>query len=182
MKILFTFLISTFLSLTCYGQLKGYKITKKNGTSFYVKNYRSKKTFLKLILNNGKTENLNYSELDNIQYERKVKRKKTVKITKQFVRISERNGMLMERIVNGKCKMYTYSTIGEYSNTFYYVYRENEKIATELGSINLLPIKNYKKKAIEYFTDCPIVIKKIKKKFRKRKIEELVEFYNTNCL
>lgn len=182
MKTVITILIFAVFSLSCCGQIKGYKITKKNGTSFYVKNYRGKKAFLKLILNNGKTENLDYSKLDNIQYEIKGRKKKIVKVTKEFVRISERNGILMERIVNGKCKAFQYSTVGNYANTFYFVHRKNEKFATELGSINIIPLKNYKKKAIEYFDDCPLITKKIKSKFRKRKIKELVELYNNNCL
>ena len=177
--ILITFI---FYSFSSFSQKKGYVITKKDGTTYNVKNYNSKNNYLKLIFNNGNIQKLPYNELEKIVYERKVKRKKIIKITKQFVRISERNGILMNKVVDGKCKVFNYSNVGNNASTFYFVHRENEKFATELGISNYVSFKSYKKSALKYFSDCPKTINKIKKKFNKRKIIELVEFYNNNCL
>lgn len=84
---------------------------------------------------------------------------------------------------SGKCEVYEYR---DYSNVGisvnFYVLREKENIATWLGSKDFVSVMNFKKRALEYFKDCPIVLKKIKKKFKRKKIPELIEFYNNNCL
>lgn len=63
----------------------------------------------------------------------------------------------------------------------YFVAKKGDDIATTIayrGSIT----SGFKKKAIKYFSDCPILVEKIKTKYFKQKdIIKIVEFYNNNC-
>lgn len=70
---------------------------------------------------------------------------------------------------------------GYYSISNYYVKKDNDKEVTHLGSTGLFS-KNFKKAASSYFSDCPSLVAKIQhKEFKKRHIEEIVAYYNTNC-
>ncbi|MBQ4822593.1 hypothetical protein [Aquimarina sp. MMG016] len=63
----------------------------------------------------------------------------------------------------------------------YYASKEGEKEVTHLGSSGLFSI-NFKKAASKYFEDCPVLVEKIKnKKYKKRNILEIVEYYNKEC-
>lgn len=175
-------LLFIFITALSFSQEKDYIITKKNGTALSVKGYFSKAKYLKLKLKNENTQELPYSQLDKIEYEIKNKRK-IEKITKQFIRTSKNKGFLMTRIAEGNCNAYSITEAsGGGSSTTYYVKKNNEQIATRIGSRDLVVVYNYKKIALKYFEDCPKVITKIKKKFKRKKIKELVEFYNANCL
>jgi hypothetical protein len=183
MKLFLSFVISLLFNFYVFSQKKNCIVTKKDGTQLNIKNYRNKKQFLKLIFDDGTSQNLLYKDLDRIDFEIKSKKNKLVKIVKQFVRISERNGILMELILDGKCKVFSCkkaTRFGNYIRTFYYVQRDKENIATELGSDGLAT-ENYKKRALEYFQECPKIINRIKSKFRKKEIKELVIYYNNNC-
>jgi len=71
----------------------------------------------------------------------------------------------------------TYYTISNY-----YVSKDNEDFVFHLGSKGSFFSKNFKKAASNYFKDCSVLVDKIQnKKFRKRDIVEIVEFYNENC-
>ena len=63
--------------------------------------------------------------------------------------------------------------------------RENEKTPTvfKINGNDVLSIfGNFKKKAKEYFKDCPSIVKKIKSgKYKKTDIIEIVEYYNVFC-
>ncbi|WP_136666884.1 hypothetical protein [Flavobacterium sp. H122] len=66
---------------------------------------------------------------------------------------------------------YINKSIGE----TYYVKKQNEDIATDITF-------SFKSRSLKYFSDCEIVIKKIKDKtFTKEKIIELVNYYNNYC-
>lgn len=174
--LLIIFIFSTFFT---FSQIQNITVIKKDGTILNVKNYSSKVKFLKLIFENGKTQELPYDHLDRVEYEYKEK-KKTEKIVEQFVRISERNGSMMKRIVSGECNLY--ENLGYQSVTYYYAKKETDRIATKLGSNSFVDTANYRKAALDYFNDCPILIEKIKKKYNRKKVKELIEFYNNNCL
>ena len=179
MKLLLTFL---FISTFAYGQKTTFVIIKKDSTEIKAKNYSINSKFLKITLPDGRKIKLNHSQLDKIIHVYK-DRKGSEKTTYQFVRVSKRNGFLMARIVEGKCNVYS-NVSGAYgggTNTTYYAKRENEQIATRIGSKDFLVVYNYKKVALEYFKDCSAIITKIKKKFKRKKIVELVKFYNNIC-
>lgn len=62
-----------------------------------------------------------------------------------------------------------------------YVKRKEEKLPTHLGS-NQLFTKNFKKAASEFFKDCTVLVSKIQNnEYKKRDIQEIVAFYNTEC-
>lgn len=174
--LLIIFIFSTFIS---FSQKQNIAVTKKDGTVLNVKRYSSKVKYLKLVFENETTQELSYNQLDKIEYEYK-ERKKVEKITEQFVRMSERNGAMMKTVVSGECNLY--ENLGYQSVTYYYAKKDTDKIATKLGSNSFVDVANYKNVALEYFKDCPSIIKEIKKKFRRKKIKELIEFYNNNCL
>jgi len=173
--ILFSFFVS-FL----YAQKTTYTITKKDNTEFLAKSYSSKTKYLQFTTINNKKIQIPYIELDNIEvdYEKKVKRKieKGKKILK-FIRISNRNGVLMKVLKEGKCNLYAH----EFQYTHYYVLRKEEQIATPIYLKQILS-NNFKKTAMQYFKDCDKVLKKIESKdFTKKNISEMIDFYNSNC-
>jgi len=68
-----------------------------------------------------------------------------------------------------------------YSIKHYYIQKENEDAATYLGSTSIFS-KNFKKAALQYFADCPVLIEKIQNnEYKKRDITAIVGFYNKNC-
>tara|TARA_B110000259_G_C13942206_1_gene373251 strand:+ start:534 stop:1073 length:540 start_codon:yes stop_codon:yes gene_type:complete len=178
MKLLLTFL---FISTFAYSQKTTFIIIKKDGTEIKAKNYSNNLKFLKITHFDKRKTKLNYSQLDKI-IRVDDGRKGIEKTTYQFVRVSKRNGFLMSRIVEGKCNVYAnISASGGGSSTTYFAKRKNEQIATRIGSKDFMVVYNYKKVALEYFKDCTTLIARIKKKFKRKKIVELVEFYNKNC-
>jgi hypothetical protein len=61
----------------------------------------------------------------------------------------------------------------------FYVHREGEKIAAPL--ITLRISRSFRKRAMEYFSDCSNVVTKLKERdYRKQDIETVVKAYN-NC-
>ena len=166
MKLLLTFL---FVTTFAYCQKTTYVIIKKDGTEIKAKNYSNNLKFLKITHSDGQKTNLTYNQLDKIMHVYKG-RKGTEKTTYQFVRVSKRNGLLMSRIVEGKCNVYAnVSASGGGSSITYFAKRENEQIATRIGSKDFVVVYNYKKVALEYFKDCPAIIKRIKKNLKERK-------------
>lgn len=52
----------------------------------------------------------------------------------------------------------------------------------EVVIFNFAEILSFKKRAIDYFSDCPIVVSKIENsKYQRKGIKELIEFYNESC-
>ena len=68
------------------------------------------------------------------------------------------------------------------SITSYYVSKDADDLVTHLGDRGNLFSKNFIKAASEYFEDCPELVKKIEdKEYKKRDIEEVVNYYNKDC-
>lgn len=64
----------------------------------------------------------------------------------------------------------------------FYLKRKDEENVTHLGSTSLFS-KNFKKAAIEYFIDCEELVVKIEdNEYKKKDIEEIVNFYNRKCV
>lgn len=64
----------------------------------------------------------------------------------------------------------------------FYVRKTNEEGAIRLASSSWFS-KNFKNTASNFFSDCPELVKKIQnREFKKRDINEIIEFYNTKCL
>lgn len=180
--------ISIFLSINffSFSQKQNINITTIDGIIFNVKKYSSKTEYLKLIFENGSSKELPYNLLGKIEYEDKYK-KETKKITEHFVRISNRNGALMELVSEGKCNFYQDFTADGNggTSTGFYVKKNNEKIATQIGHNSFANFTNYKKITLKYFNDCPNIIENIEKKYNRKKVKilkEIIAFYNNNCL
>ncbi len=94
----------------------------------------------------------------------------------------ERYG-LAELLIDGKVKFVkrTVSNTG-FGNTFKesLLLREGEEaVIFNYAGLGLNP---FKKRASEYFNDCPDLVSKINdKKYRRKDLEALVRFYNSNC-
>lgn len=175
MRLIILFLLFTSIAL---GQKKDITVFKTNGKELKAKRINNLPKYYKVVLLNGDVVNVPYSQIDRV--ERFEKRKKEmVSVTEEFVRVSKRNGYMMELIVSGKCKMYENPSMS--GGNSYYVLREGEKIATLLGANTTFSLGGYKKEALAYFNDCPKAIEKINKKFKRKETKELVEFYNANC-
>ncbi|WP_340156583.1 hypothetical protein [uncultured Winogradskyella sp.] len=179
MKLTYLFLLITLFS---FAQKKTYTITKKNGSELIAKTYSSKVKYLKVTATDGSIIELPYEQLEKIEYE--VKEKREIKtVTRHYVRISKRNGQLMKLLASGKCNMYVSTGAGGAGTVSvdYFALRNEEEIATMIGSKNFIAPKNFKKIVLDYFKDCPKAITKIEKKFKRKKVIELVDFYNNNC-
>lgn len=170
--ILFFFVSNLFAQKTIY------TITKTDNTEYKAKTYNSKFKKFKFTTTNGQELEIPYNQLESIKYTEKENRKsKSENITLKFIRISERNGVLMKVLKEGKCNLYVH----EFEYLHYYVLRKNEQIATPIYLKQIIS-NNFKKTALEYFKDCKKVTDKIKKKkFWKKNIPEMVDYYNNNC-
>lgn len=66
--------------------------------------------------------------------------------------------------------------------THSYVRKTNEEEAIHLASSNWIS-KNFKNTASNFFSDCTELVEKIQnREFKKRDLNEIIEFYNTKCL
>ncbi len=71
---------------------------------------------------------------------------------------------------------------GTYSFTEYYFIRDGEPYITQL--VTNAPAAKFRKKAANYFEDCPILVDKIKNRedgFKMKNVKEIAQFYNTKC-
>lgn len=175
MRLIILFLLFTSIAL---GQKKVITVFKTNGKVLKAKRINDLPKNYKVVLLNGDVVNIPYNQIGRVEYFEK-RKKQMVLLTDEFVRVSKRNGYMMELIVSGKCKMYETPSIS--GGNSYYVLREGEKIATLLGANTTFSLGGYKKEALAYFNDCPKAIEKINKKFKRKETKELVEFYNANC-
>lgn len=171
-------IILVFFATSLFAQKTVYTITTIDNIEYKAKSYNSKFKKFKFTTTNGKELEVPYNQLKSIKYSEKRKRKsKPEIITLKFIRISERNGVLMKVLKEGKCDLYVH----QFQYLHYYVLRSGEKIATPIYLKQIIS-NNFKKTALEYFKDCENVTDKIKKKeFWKKNIPEMVEYYNNNC-
>ncbi len=120
----------------------------------------------------------------------------------KFIPYSKKRNGLFKIIISGKATLYARAvsvssgapmfmpgsnggtwmhggSFGSSSNDDFYVLRDGEEFATRLVTAG---INSFKKRAIEYFTDCPLLVEKINSNFySKRDIREVVNEYNDNC-
>lgn len=69
-------------------------------------------------------------------------------------------------------------SVGKYNEFF--AIRDGEEFPSAIITVDLK--KGFKKKASEYFKDCPSLVEKImKKEFKKKDIEKVGEYYNSKC-
>jgi hypothetical protein len=145
-----------------------------------------------------KAQKLDYNKVDKISL--RIDSKKTMfqyKVIK-----GNKKPTLLEVIETGKISLYkidynsqlytpNINSNRQFSNnssdftsiksTHLYVFREGEKYASDLD-LRRLNSKHFTKAALEYFKDCPILIQMIKdKKFGKRALIDIIEFYNEKC-
>ncbi len=198
LKVLITLVLLSFLSVSC---------GMSNKTILYFNDGKELTGFGKITANdniNFKTENSKIKKYD-------FKDLKRVKIyngddvtTYVRIRVADKSSdKVLEEVVLGKMNLYQKVIQGHmvgapmsggvgggapmmsaghsYSISNYYVRRAGETEVTHLGSTNLFS-KKFKKAASEYFSDCTSLVSKIQsRKFKKRHIEEVVTYYNTNC-
>lgn len=123
--------------------------------------------------------------------------------TYEYVKLnSSSNPKLVELVVDGEVNLYrmekailiasssvslnqnptsipTYTRSKEETKDLYYLKRKNNQYATH---INIGILSNWKKTSTSYFSDCEILVKKIKdNKFSSNQIKEIVEYYNDIC-
>jgi len=114
----------------------------------------------------------------------------------EYVKLSEKEKGLFKIIIKGKVTLYARSvsmSSANYMNTGgigfsmwsysyydfneFYVLKENETIALPLITARIS--RSFKKRAIEYFYDCPVLISKLEDStFKKEDVREIVSFYN----
>ncbi|PCH74780.1 MAG: hypothetical protein COB98_09845 [Flavobacteriaceae bacterium] len=156
-----------------YGQLYGnktVKFKKDKGSKSYKYHFSNIKEFE--IIFTDHTEIYNY-----------------VKIEKQ------KNPKVLKKIVSGKVELFiqtfkNHNTGDFFSNvprinlgitTYYYLRKQSESEAFYLTSSQLIS-KSFKKGALLFFKDCPLLVEKIRKRnYEKNDIIDVVEFYNYYC-
>jgi hypothetical protein len=199
MKILRLFLIV----LIC--NLFGVSAQKTKGILVF-KNGEQKTGYAKLAKNNlvrfksnKKAKAIEYklSELKHVQIEQNKEYK-----TYQLVSIKSKDKpKVLELVEKGKVTLYTETNqshrpvytgnTGANGQVYMggnfisiknlYVLRENENVASHLGSDELFS-KNFKQAASNFFQDCSKLVKKIQnREFKKKEIKAIVKYYNSNC-
>ncbi len=135
-----------------------------------------------------------FEELKYIEIKEK---KKSKEFTTYSYRILPESGYtLLKQIEVGKVNLYKFFDVFHSSKSGpngsmtsksssisrYYIAKENEETLTNLGINGLEFGKRFKKNASSYFSDCPELVLKIKKrKFKKKHIQDVVKFYNESC-
>ena len=113
-----------------------------------------------------------------------------------YIPVSEKKYELFTKIVNGKADLYArivsftsgcypapvnrrWAPFNGNDSEEFYVWREGEKTASPL--ITLRVSRSFKKRAMEYFADCPALVEKLEdKSYGEENIEDVVKDYN-NC-
>lgn len=190
MKSTYLFLFAFFLiSINSVAQKASILITLKTGETFQTQKLSEKKDVLKFEDDKGDSQSINLSKIETIVSTGK---KEKNNYTKRYIMYSKSKGDLMEEVVNGFAKLYKrtefkMSGVGAMgaptTSTFidYYVKKDNEPIATYLQGSNVA-YGSYRKNVKEYFKDCEaLLVLANDDNFKRSKINEIVEFYNSNC-
>ncbi len=190
MKSTFLFLFTFFLmSISSVAQKTTISITLKNGETFQTHKLSEKKDALNFKDEKGDSQSIKFSKIETIVSTGK-KEKNNYK--KRYIMYSKSKGDLMEEIVNGFVKLYRrtefkMSGVGAMgapiTSTFidYYVKKDSEPIASYLQGSNVA-YGSYRKNVREYFKDCEaLIVMANDDNFKRSKIDEVVEFYNSNC-
>jgi len=157
------------------------KITNSNKIKFRKQKGAKKKVF--------NSKELNSILIKEGEDEKEYVYKKTDKHNKvELLRVVIKGKInLFEKITNGYMAGAPMAGGGmsgghHYSISNYYVSRSDVYNVNLLFSTGTLFGKSFKKKASEYFKDCPSLVKKLQDKvFRKGDLEKIVTYYNEDC-
>jgi hypothetical protein len=192
----FKFLLLLFLTVSSYGQTKGYnkmrgsQLILKNGDTLNVKGKLKSKGFKYKRHNTSKPLVVNYSEIESIKIRFN---KDNIAVFKPFI-VKGKNKLIpvQELVVGDKASLYgvTNSLMRsgaggirfQQTSTVYYFKRAHHKELIKLGSYQPI-FGDLKDKIKIVFKDCDLLLEKIKKKeFRMRNgLEPMFVFYNTKC-
>lgn len=115
--------------------------------------------------------------------------------TYRFLEIDgKKRPMILEELISGIVSLYKIEILRggggmvngspsslNYRDIDYFVVKEHMPRAYPMGSSQLFS-KSFQKDALDFFSDCPELIKRIKIEGLDRKdIELIVQYYNTNC-
>ncbi|PHS67267.1 MAG: hypothetical protein COB12_03705 [Flavobacterium sp.] len=170
-----------------------YTITTKNGKTYKTKKYGIKTALkikeIKFETIEGDKKTLALSQLDKIVSKGKKDRHN---FTEKYIKYSKSKSDLMTEVISGKVSLYQRSQtnfnaptgMGMSSNSTslsYYVIKEGQNIAKYLKGNNI-DYGRFKTNAIKFFSDCESLVKKIKnKKYKRKHLEDIVNYYNENC-
>ncbi|AZQ43106.1 hypothetical protein [Nonlabens ponticola] len=158
-----------------------YHIFKSDGSKVEAKKYATNNKWITATTAEREKINIPYDELDRVEY-KITHRKKTNKIVEEFVLVSDNRGYMMKLIHDGACKSYTHiGPSAGHTVTYFYAKMRGDRKATCIGSRNFVNFMSYKKTAKEFFEDCPSLLEKIDEKFKRKKVHDLVAYYNSNC-
>lgn len=112
----------------------------------------------------------------------------------EYIKLKEnKKPILLEIITDGFLRLY-YQDNTSYTGNFggsgmggfnskstYYVKKQTEDVAEKCAAFGYIG-NSFKKFINDYFKDCQKLISKVEnKEFKKKNLEEIVEFYNSNC-
>ncbi len=99
----------------------------------------------------------------------------------RYKKVGNNNPQIMQIVRLGKINLYSIKvanrdiTTGIKVNYSFIYFIEKDNITTRVG-------KKISKSDLEFFNDCPSLIKKIKKKeFKKKDVYQIINFYDMNC-
>lgn len=191
MKVTSILFILSLLTLTCFGQNDKAVLTLTNGDILQVTG-QIKDDYFVYDDNNDSSKRIHFSDLDHAKIKIDDTLSHIFKYVKLKVKKKERFEVVQE-ILNGKVSLFI-ATNNAYAKPFsagmgrmpyqtetHYVKRVDEEAASQLGSNEIFG-KSFRKAALQYFSDCNLVLEKIEsREFIKAKIIELVDFYNKKC-
>lgn len=171
-----------FIGNICIGQLNPAKIFLRSGDSIVgVKGKFLINTFKYKTHDRAKAIKIDKSEIDHVQIRYPSGNVGEIYV---FQTINSNNFISIEREVKGKyVDLYTNSfPYGMQTVYEYYVKKQGDSRLTDLGRYSPL-INDLRGKVIDYFSDCPELVEKIKNgDFKVRDgLKKIVEFYNENC-
>ena len=147
---------------------------------------------IKYIDATGKEMTLRPEEAREVQFTykgediRMVSRRNTLRLNSPF---SSKTYVFLKLEIDGELQMFTYFShaIGAYNPSTGGMMgggyaTEGHILQKRGGELKLLGIRTFRKDMIDYFSDCPALVKRIdEKEFRKNDVEEMVHFFNSNC-
>ncbi|MCF6280406.1 MAG: hypothetical protein L3J14_08675 [Flavobacteriaceae bacterium] len=179
-RILFT--LTLLITLSSFGQKQEATLFFKNGAILegfaHFGSFNSKISY-------KKTKESNKLYFDTNTIDRIIVHEKKEDIEYQYKRIKGRKNYRFYRpTLKGKVTLFVTTTKpvdpSQVPVTYFYASKGVNGELEKIGST--LWYSNFKKSASKYFKDCPKLVKKIEsKKFRRRDIEDIVNFYNKNC-
>lgn len=162
----------------------------KNGDVITVQGKIKKNTFKYVRYSGDKSKRIELTELDSA----KISYSRNNITTYVFYKLKNDDKIipLKQYIIGRKANLYatevhgTTAVVGgmgvPYTRVTYYAKKESENEVTYLGTYTPLS-NNLKDNLLVFFSDCPVLIDKIKtKEFRLSKhVKEMAKFYNTSC-